>query len=89
MRIKKDLVLRQIGGHWVVLPLAAETINFSGILSLNDSGAMLWNVLQDECSVDVLTKRLLAEYEVDEEQARCDAEAFFNKLIQTGCLEDV
>ena len=86
MRIKKDLVLRQIGGNWVVLPLATDTVDFSGILSLNDSGAMLWNVLLGDCSVDALTKALLAEYEVSEEQAKKDAEEFFEKLIQAGCL---
>ena len=88
MKIKKDYALRQIADTWVVLPLAAETVNFSGMLTLNDSGAMLWKTLEKECSVDALTDALMAEYEVEREQAKADAEEFLNKLIQAGCIEE-
>ena len=89
MKLKKDLILREVGGNWIVLPLAAETVNFSGILSLNESGAMLWNVLKENCSTDALVQVLLNEYEVSQSQAESDAEEFLNKLIQAGCVEDV
>ena len=35
MKLKKNFVLRQVAGTWVVLPLGAETVNFSGMLQLN------------------------------------------------------
>ena len=87
MRIKKDYALRQIADTWVVFPLADETVNFSGMLSLNNSGAMLWKVLEQNCSVDALVEALLSEYNVSEEQARKDAQEFLDKLIQAGCIE--
>ena len=46
MKLKKDYVLRQAAGAWVVLPLGEEAVNFSGMLKLNDSGVMLWKVLE-------------------------------------------
>ena len=88
MILKKDFALRQIADAWVVLPLAAETVNFSGMLSLNDSGAMLWNVLQQDCSTEALVNALTSEFEVTEEQARADAQEFLDKLIQAGCIEE-
>ena len=87
MRLKKDYVLRQVAETWVVLPLAAETVNFSGMLTLNDSGAMLWRVLEKDCRVEALVEALLDEYEVEEAVARQDAEVFWEKLVQAGCLE--
>lgn len=87
MKIKKDFVLRQVAGNWVVLPLAAETVNFSGMLSLNDAGAFLWRVLEQESSVDTLVDALTSEYNVSGEQARADAEEFVEKLVQAGCVE--
>ena len=87
MRIKKDYALRQVADTWVVLPLAEETLNFSGMLTLNDSGAMLWKVAEKKCDVAAFTEALLAEYEVTEEQARADAEEFLNKLVNAGCVE--
>ena len=88
MKLKKDYVLRQVAQNWIVMPLAEETLNLSGLLKLNDSGAMLWNVLEKNCSVDALTDALMSEYEISEEQAKADAEAFFDKLLQIGCMEE-
>lgn len=87
MRLKKDYALRQIADTWVVLALAEETVNFSGMLTLNDSGAMLWNVLKEKCELEALVDALMTEYEVSEEQAKADAQDFINKLIEVGCIE--
>ena len=87
MKIKTDYVLRKIGETWVVLPLAEETVNFSGMLTLNDSGAMLWNVLEKDCSVDAIVDALIEKYKISEELARQDAGEFLEKLISIGCIE--
>ena len=86
MKIKEGYVLRQIATTWVVLPLGAETVNFSGMLTLNDSGAMLWRVLEKTGDKYALVRALTAEYVVSEEQAAEDVDEFLNKLIQAGCL---
>ena len=88
MRLKDDYVLRQLGGTWVILPLADATVNFSDILTLNDVGALLWNVLKDTCDKEALVKALLDEYEVSKEQATNDVEEFLEKLIRIGCVEN-
>lgn len=87
MILKKNFALRQIADEWIVLPLASETVDFTGMLNLNESGAMLWKVLEQECSKEALVRALLEEYEVSEEQAGADAEEFLNKLIEAGCIE--
>ena len=88
MRIKKDYVLRQVVDTWVVLPLGAETVNFAGMLTLNESGAMLWRVLEQGGDRDALVAALTAEYEVSEAEAGADVDAFLNKLLQAGCVEE-
>ena len=87
MKIKENYVLRQVADTWVVLPLGAETLNFTSMLKLNDAGAMLWNVLEKGCSVETLVEKLLSEYEISKEQAEKDAEEFLQKLIGIGCVE--
>ena len=87
MILKKNFALRQIADEWIVLPLASETVDFTGMLNLNESGAMLWKVLEQDCSKEALVRALLEEYEVSEEQAATDAEEFLNKLIEAGCIE--
>ena len=87
MKIKQDYVLRQVANLWVVLPLAEETVNFNGMIKLNDCGALLWKELEGGCDVDTLVDAMLAEYRVTREQARADVTEFLKKLSQVGCLE--
>lgn len=89
MRINKDYVLRQLGETWVILPLADASAKFSGVLTLNDAGVLLWKALENICDKEALVEVLLAEYEVSEEQARNDVEEFLDKLMQAGCLESI
>lgn len=87
MRIKQGYVLRQVADLWVVLPLAAEIVNFNGMIKLNDCGALLWQALEHGCEVDGLVDAVLAEYRVSREQARTDVEEFLENLSKVGCLE--
>ena len=88
MTIKKNYVLRKVANTWIVLPLGAEAVNFGGMLTLNDSGAMLWNVLKQGGDREALVSALTAEYEVSCEEARADVDAFLEKLIHAGCMEN-
>ena len=49
MKLSKDFVLRQVAATWVVLPLKSDTLDFNGMIRLNDSGAMLWKCLEQLC----------------------------------------
>lgn len=87
MKLKKDFVLRQIADTWVVLPLGQETIGFNGMLTLNESGALLWKALETGADADALVSVLTGEYIVSESQAQKDVEEFLHKLVQAGCVE--
>lgn len=87
MKIKKDFVLRQAAGIWMVIPTGEECYNFNGVLSLTESGALLWRQLEQGCEIADLVNALTDEYEVTREKAEADAIKFTEKLMQIGCLE--
>ena len=87
MKIKQGYVLRQVADLWVVLPLAEETVNFNGMIKLNDCGALLWNNLECGCDVEHLVNAILAEYRISREQAQADVLEFLENLSKVGCLE--
>ena len=87
MKLKKDFVLRQVADTWVVLPLAEQTVNFTGMITLNESGAMLWKQLEKGADREGLVANLTAEYDVSEDVASADVDAFLGKLASAGCLE--
>lgn len=88
MKLKKDYVLRQMAGTWMVVPLAETEVDFSCMLKLNESATMLWKILEKGGDRQKLVDALLGEYDVTPVQAEADVDAFLNKLIQAGCMQE-
>lgn len=89
MRIKDGFVMRQVGGDNVVVPLGPAAEGFHGMVRLNDTGALLWKRLEElgEADEDALAEALVAQYDVDAEQAAHDVSAFAKTLIDAGVFE--
>ena len=87
MRIKDGFILRKVAGSFVVLPLASSSADFNGMLTLNESGVILWQRLAEGCSLEELALALTEEYDVSEDTARRDAEKFVAKIAEAGCLD--
>ena len=87
MKLKEDFLLRQVAGTWVVMPVGQATVDFNGMLTLNETGALLWRKLSEGADLDGLVAALTAEYNVSAEEARADAAAFCRKLLDAGCAE--
>lgn len=87
MKLNNEFVLRQVADIWVVLALGSASIDFSGMLTLNESGAILWRALEHGADREMLVDALTAEYDVDPDVASQDVDAFLTKLAKAGCLE--
>lgn len=87
MKLKENFVLRQVADTWVVLPLGAASLDFNGMLTLNESGALLWRALERGADREKLADVLTTEYDVDRATALADAQEFLDKLLNAGCLE--
>ena len=70
MKISKEFVLREIAGDYVIVPTGEAAFRFQGLITVNDTGAFLWNKLQEgEKTEDDLTDALCNEYETDRTEA--------------------
>lgn len=87
MKIKEGFVLRNVADKWVVLPVGQASVNFNGMISLNESGALLWRTLEQGGDRSALAEALLSEYEVEREEALADVDAFLTALTKAGCIE--
>lgn len=87
MKIKQGFVLRKVAGTYVVLPVGQTTVEFNGMLTLNESGAMMWELLEVGTTVDALARKLAAEYNVCFECALKDTYEFVDNLQKAGCIE--
>lgn len=87
MKTKKGMMLRSIAGSYIVVPIGEASVDFNGMITLNESGAYLWKELEKGADVDSLTAALLREYDVDEATARKCSADFVRTLQEAGCLD--
>lgn len=86
MKIKSGFLLRNVADKNIVVPVGAQ-LDFSGMLTLNDTAAFLWNNLSEDTTKEELLKKLTTEYDADSETAKNDIESFLQKLSSLGILE--
>lgn len=86
MKIKDGFVLRQVAGQTVVLP-ADSALDLNMMITLNETGAFLWERLQNDTDEAALVASLLEEYDVDEETAKQSVQAFVKKLSDNEFLQ--
>ena len=82
--LKKDSITRGIN---VAVSNNKLTLDFNGIINLNETGAFLFEKLQNDCEKADLLKAMLDEYEVSEEKASADIDTFIQKLREADVLE--
>ena len=87
MKLKENLVLRQVADTWVVLALTAANVDLNNMLKLNETGTMLWKVLEQGGDLEAMADALTAEYAVSREQAMADAAEFRDALVKAGYAE--
>ena len=88
MKTKKGFKLRSICGENVIVAEGIENIDFSKIISMNESAAYLWqNIEGKEFTEKELVDLLTAEYEVDEATACQDVATMLQQWTEAGMLE--
>ena len=87
MKIKAGFTLQPFADQWVAIPDKQVQMPRGTVVAFNDVGRFLWELLQQECSVEELTKQILANYEVTEEKACEDVLRFVEQLGAGNLLE--
>lgn len=86
MKLKDGFLLRSVAGQTVVLPTGGD-LDLNMMITLNETGAFLWEHLENDTNEAALVEALLAEYDVDKATAENAVAAFVQKLESNGFLE--
>lgn len=88
MKAKNGFNLRTVCGENILVAEGEENIDFSNIISMNESSAYLWNSIQrKDFEVKDLVDLLIEMYEVDEETATRDARLLVDQWKQAEIIE--
>lgn len=86
MRLKDGFLLRKVAGEYVVVPTGDSMVDFKAMISLNETGAFLWEQLTSDKTEQQLVETLLGEYDVDSKVAELDVAEFVELLREKNLL---
>ena len=89
MKISNLFVLRSIAGEHLLIPTGSAASKVQGLISLNETGALLYSKLSEGCSREELVTALTAEYSVSPEEAAADVSEFLVQMTELGILTEV
>ncbi len=81
-------MLRSVAGRHVVVAVGKASIEFNGLITLNDTGAYIWEKLSNGITYDELLKDMLSDYEVDEKTAREGIDGFLATAREANLLDE-
>ena len=85
MKINKGFELREMCGEYIIIGTGVENIDFSKVISLNESAAWLWRQVEGkEFTPESLAALLMDEYDVNETVALADATALAAQWVSVG-----
>ncbi|MBQ4056174.1 MAG: PqqD family protein [Fibrobacter sp.] len=89
MKLNKDLVLREVGGEYMIVNPFSDTVDMTQVYSLNETAAWLWQQMEGkEFTVADLVAVLCEEYEVDTETATADLTELCQQWIAAGLAQE-
>ena len=88
MKIRSGYILRQVMDIYVVMGVGSEAYVPNQIMSVNETGAFLWGLIEKEAEKQELVENLVKEYEVDAETAEKDVDAFLTRLREKALIEE-
>ena len=88
MKVKEDYLLRSVAGSNIVVPIGEGNLDFSGVITLNEVGAFIWQILEKGADKQEILDKMLAEYDVSRETAEKDIDEYIEKLRGAELIAD-
>lgn len=85
MKIKKGYRLRKVGNNSIVVGLGG--INFTGLITVNETGAFIWKMLETGAEVDEVVAALAKECNVSANEIKGEVIEFTEKLKGADLVE--
>ena len=86
MKVSGDFIMREIAGEHILVPVGAAAAKFNGLITMNEVGKYIVDLLAEEHTVQELVEKITGEYDVEAQTALTDTEVFLEQLREVGAL---
>lgn len=86
MKRKDNSIIKKIGNAYMILPLSDHNISVDVVLRTNEVGALIYNELENEATLDDIVSKIMSEYSVEKEKCESDVLSFINQMKEKGLI---
>ena len=87
MKRKDDLLLQNVGGQDLLVPLGSKVLDMNGMVVLNPTGRYIWELLAEDRSLEDLVTAVVARFKVGADRAGADVRTFVDVLSRKGWID--
>lgn len=88
MKIKNGFALRRFADRWIAVSVDELADTRNTLITLNKTAAFVWEQLQTDTDRETLLAALTQRFDVTNEEAAADLDAFLGKAREAGILDD-
>ncbi len=87
MKIKEGFVLREVMGNYVAVAVGEASRSFRGMVTLNESAANIWKLIEKGFSESEICDAMFETYEVDRTTLEADVKKTIKSFADQGFIE--
>ena len=83
----RTVVSRVVGGETLIVPIRGKVGDLASIYSFNETGSLVWKLLETRRTLAELVVAVAQEYNVEPTRAEPDVKQFVDDMILVGLVE--
>jgi hypothetical protein len=83
----RAVVSRVVGGETLIVPIRGKVGDLASIYSFNETGTLVWRLLETPRTLAELIADVAQEYNVERPRAEQDVKQFVNDVLSVGLAE--
>lgn len=88
MKTNENVIYRCIADEHILIPVGSEAMDTNGLFVLTETGAIVWEKICEEKSVDEIVAAICEEYDAPDAVVRADVESLIAKLLEAGLVTE-
>lgn len=83
----KSVVSRVVAGETLIVPVRGKVGDLASIYSFNETGSLIWKMLETPRAISELVEAVTHEFDVDMERGEQDVKQFVSEMLLVGLVE--
>lgn len=85
----EKVVVRKVGNEMVIVPLVNSVADMTKVLTLNETGAAIIEVLDGQHTISQVEEQLISVFDVESDILAADLQNFILDALAKGIIEEV